>query len=284
MAAPAYHVVRISVAPEEADRLQGKLYDEGCLGLEETEEGPSVVLKAYFDALLPLPAFLDGLRRRISDLLVIDTATIGLTDASFHPAPFEPFRLVGSVRVVPPPELFGEEGKTPPREIDSQDIQVLPGLAFGSGRHETTRLVARALWHLNPPPASVLDIGTGSGILAVLARRMGIVHVDAVEISEEALENARGNFERNGVGDITLFRCLSEVRGTYDVLLGNLLTPTILHLKPEMLRLLGPGGRLVLSGVTADEADDVEEAFRDFRLLQRNDTEDWSCLTFARPE
>jgi len=281
MAVPSYHVVRIAALPEEADVLQGRLYDVGCLGLEEIEGADAVILKTYFDAYAPLPHFLNDLKKRIGDVDVVDATTIGLTDASFRPAAFEPFSLVAHIAVVPPPELFQE---TAAGRHSPQDIQIMPGLAFGSGRHETTRLVARALWLLNPRPASVLDIGTGSGILAILAKRMGVPKVDAAEISEEAFENAHGNFRRNGCGDIGLVHSVGELRGTYAVILGNLLTPTILHLKTEMTRLLAPQGRLILSGVTVDEADDLEAAFRDFRRLQRNDTEDWSCLTFARPD
>jgi ribosomal protein L11 methyltransferase len=281
MAVPSYHVVRIAALPEEADVLQGRLYDIGCLGLEEIEGSDAVILKTYFDARAPLPHFLDDLKKRIGGLDVVDATTIGLTDASFRPAAFEPFSLVAHISVVPPPELSPESdaGRCSP-----QDIRIMPGLAFGSGRHETTRLVARALWHLTPRPASLLDIGTGSGILAILSKRMGIAQVDAAEISEEAFENARGNFERNGCRDVWLVHSVEELRGTYDVLLGNLLTPTILHLKPQMTRLLAPKGRVILSGITVNEADEVEAAFRDFKLLQRNDTEDWSCLTFARPD
>src|SRR5262249_29764793 len=157
--------------------LQEKLYDMGCLGLEEIEGAEATILKTYFDALVPLPAFLKDLKKKIEGLDVLDATTIGLNEASFRPAPFEPFPLLANTFVIPPPELV--EGLT----VAPQDIRIMPGLAFGSGRHETTRLVARALWHLNPRPASVLDVGTGSGILAILAKRIGIPRVDAVEIS-----------------------------------------------------------------------------------------------------
>jgi ribosomal protein L11 methyltransferase len=268
------------VEPHKADRVQSVLYDLGCLGLEEVDAPDGTVLKAYFEATIPLPFFKEDLSKRLSDAVVREAATIGLTDASFRPAAFEPFPLVSLVNVVPPPELV--DGDNLARS--PYDIYLMPGLAFGTGRHETTRLVARALWHVKPYPASVLDIGTGSGVLAILARKMGIANIDAVEISEEALENARGNFERNGCADIGLRRSTAEVSGAYEVILGNILTPTILHLKSEMLRLLAPRGKIILSGITLDEADDVEDAFRDFRRLQRNDTEDWTCLTLQSPD
>jgi len=279
VSSPAYHVVHLKIPAERADRVQGVLYDLGCLGLEEVDVPDGLVLKTYFEAVEPLSHFEEILKRTISDLVICGSSTIGLTDSSFRPAPFDPFLLVLPVHVIPPPELVGGQDLA----SSPDDIYLMPGVAFGTGRHETTRLVSRALWTLNPAPVSVLDIGTGSGVLALLARKMGVPKIDAVEISEEALDNARGNFVRNGCSDIGLFRSISEVQGTYDAILGNILTPTILHLKPEMLRLLAPQGRIILSGITLDEADDVEEAFRDFRLLQRNDTEDWTCLTFQKP-
>src|SRR5678816_2263870 len=93
MAVPSYHVVRIAALPEEADVLQGRLYDIGCLGLEEIEGADAVILKTYFDAYAPLPHFLNDLKKRIGDIDVVDATTIGLTDASFRPAAFEPFSL-----------------------------------------------------------------------------------------------------------------------------------------------------------------------------------------------
>ncbi|HSA60217.1 MAG TPA: 50S ribosomal protein L11 methyltransferase [bacterium] len=281
MAPPSYHAVRVGASLEETDLLQGRLYDLGCLGLEESEKDGRVVLKAYFDARVPLAEFLEILQRRLPDASILDATTIGLTDATFLPAPFEPFPLVSSVRVVPPKEL---QGSSPDAVRSANDIVLMPGPAFGTGRHETTRLVARALWHLVPPPASALDVGTGSGILAILAKKMGIPRVEAVEISEEAIENARGNFLRNGCATIPLLRSVTEASGPYEAVLGNLLTPTILHLKAELLRVLAPKGRMILSGITHDEAGQVEEAFRGFRLLERNDAEDWCCLTLARPD
>jgi ribosomal protein L11 methylase PrmA len=234
-------------------------------------------LKTYFDAAAPLPDFLDNLRREAPEASVLDATTIGLTDASFRPAPFDPFALVEDVLVVPPPELAGLASDTA-HSPSPNDIVLMPGLAFGSGRHETTRLVAQAFWEIHPRPDSVLDIGTGSGILAIFARKAGVARVDAVEISEEALENARGNFARNSCGDVGLYRSVAEVTGPYDMILGNLLTPTILHLRPEMLRLLGPGGRIILSGVTLAEVHEVESACGGFHRIRRKDAEDWSCL------
>lgn len=281
MAPPSYHAVRVGTSPKKSDLLQGALYDLGCLGLEETEADGRVILKAYFDARAPLDEFLEDLRRRLPDASVLDATTIGLTDATFSPAPFEPFPLVSNIRVVPPMELQGTSPDTAP---SANDIILMPGLAFGTGRHETTRLVARALWRLEWPPASVLDVGTGSGILAILARKMGIPRVDAVEISEEAWKNARGNFERNGYPDIASHRSIGDTAGPYEAILGNLLTPTILHLKGDLLRLLAPRGCLILSGITRDEADEVVASFRELRLLRRDDAEDWACLILRRPD
>jgi ribosomal protein L11 methyltransferase len=280
MPAPSYHVIHLQVPADGTDRIEGILYDVGCLGLEEVESGEGLVLKAYFEATDPLEELKRDLTLRFPDGLVREATTIGLTDASFRPAAFDPFPLVSMARVLPPPELIGGENLV----RSPYDILLMPGLAFGTGRHETTRLVARALWHLKPRPASVLDVGTGSGVLALLARKMGVPRVAAVDISEEALENAHGNFLRNGCGDISLHRSMAEAAVPFDSILGNLLTPTILHLKEELVRALAPEGRIILSGITLDEAEDVEKAFREFRLLQRNDTEVWTCLTLQRPD
>src|SRR5579885_1186080 len=167
MAGPSYHVIQLLVPDSEVDRIQGELYDLGCLGLEELGES-RVTLKAYFDAHAPLEDLRKKIAKHAAEAEWLSGTTIGLTDVSFRPSSFEPFHLVAHLTVVPPAEIAGPQVPSP------HHVVIMPGLAFGTGRHETTRLVARALWHLKPRPASVLDVGTGSGILAIVAHKIGV--------------------------------------------------------------------------------------------------------------
>lgn len=278
MGSPTYHMIQIRVSLEDADVAMGQLYDLGSLGLEEKEIGTWLELKAYFEDSRPLKDWLTQIKERIPLAEKIEGTTIGLSDMTPQLKPFDPYPLVEDLMIIPPPE--GELGN--PSSKNSIILQ--PGLAFGSGLHETTRLVARALWHLKPTPSSLLDVGTGSGILALMGKKIGISKVETTEIDEEAKRNARQNFLFNGYNDIPIFHSLTESKGPYQLIVANLLSSIIRHLKPELIRKLEPRGQLILSGITFEEADDIVSDFRDFRLLQRNDTDDWSCLTLALPD
>lgn len=285
MNSPSYLVVHLAVPAEDGDRIMGRLYDFGCLGLEELEESAGggeeanvLVLKTYFENPGHHELFLKNLQSALADAAIRDVTTIGLGDLSFRPATYEPFPLVGRFEVAPPADLRPKSAD----RANAFDILIRPGPAFGTGRHETTRLVARALVLHQGRARSLLDVGTGSGILAVLAKKIGIADVTAVEIAPEAFQNANENFRLNACEDIALVDHISRVRGGFDLILGNLLAPTILHLKPAMDERLKPGGLLIVSGITVLEADDLESAFRDYRRLERNDTDEWACFTFQK--
>ena len=151
-------------------------------------------------------------------------------------------------------------------------IRIYPGQGFGTGTHETTRLAAVALeeeLESEPEPASVLDVGTGSGILAILAAKRGAAHVLALDIDEEALTNARENCAHNQVCNRVFLesRPLTEVQGKFSLIVANIIAPVLLQLAPEFLRLLKPGGRLILSGILVDQILKLRETYAAFGFL-----------------
>jgi len=270
---PAYHAIRLTVENAHLDCCQGALYERGCLGLiEEASTAVHTELKAYFPD--------DGsLARRLEDIAGLsgvaqaDGVILQLTADMFRSLPFEPFELAESIWVVPPPQMALGPALPAGRPVPegALTLVICPGMAFGTGRHESTQLVAATLTQLPKPMQSLLDVGTGSGILAILAQRLGLTQVDAVEISEDARANARGNFELNQRGDIRLFASLDEVKQRYEVVVANILTPTLIHLKVDLMERVKPGGRLILAGITAEEGPQIEAAFAEFKLQERSD-------------
>lgn len=160
-----------------------------------------------------------------------------------------------------------------------------PGLAFGTGTHPTTALclewldAAAAL-----PGARVIDYGCGSGILAIAALVLGARWADAVDIDPQALVATTENARKNDVQDRV--RCgPPEQLGTFeaDILLANILANPLIELAPDLARRVRIGGQLVLSGVLADQADDVSDAYRTwFEVLNRTDMDGWVRLDGTR--
>jgi ribosomal protein L11 methyltransferase len=166
-------------------------------------------------------------------------------------------------------------------------IRIDPQMAFGTGEHATTRGCLRLLDEVAEPGARVLDIGSGSAILAIAAAMLGADEVIAVEYDGDANINARENVEGNGVQDrVTIREDLADPEllgriGRFDLVLANILSSVIKPLLPSMVSALRPGGRIIVSGILQSEAEEVlSSAARAGLDLVREDREEewWSAL------
>jgi ribosomal protein L11 methyltransferase len=163
-------------------------------------------------------------------------------------------------------------------------IRIEPGAAFGLGDHPTTVLCLRALRDSMFPGASVLDVGCGSGVLSVAAAVFGASAVDAIDIAPAAMEATTANAARNGVAALVhpSLASLVDVHGEYDIVLANILAPTLIELAPELRRVLGPSGVLIVSGVLADRHEHVDAALEPLRGIDREVRDGWAVLTYRR--
>jgi ribosomal protein L11 methyltransferase len=167
-------------------------------------------------------------------------------------------------------------------------IELDPGQAFGTGLHPTTQVCLVALEELVSPGVEVLDLGTGSGILAIAAAKLGARRVLAADTDSVAAEAARANAVANHVSErVTVVRgSLAEITGHYDVVVVNILLRVILQMLDDGLsRRLRPGGILVLAGVLADQEAQVLAAVnRDgLHLVRRWESDDWVGLALSSP-
>ena len=157
-------------------------------------------------------------------------------------------------------------------------IELDPGLAFGTGSHPTTHLCLEWLAQCLPEGASVLDYGCGSGILAIAAAMLGAVHVDAVDIDEQAVQATRDNALNNGVQ--VHARLPDDFGpGQFNVVVANILSNPLKVLAPMLANRVAPGGRLVLSGVLERQAQEVAAAYEPWLEMKVWRARDgWVCL------
>jgi ribosomal protein L11 methyltransferase len=185
---------------------------------------------------------------------------------------------VGEHTVIKPSWL---EYSSQPGEIV---IELDPGMAFGTGLHPTTRLCLAALEKLVTPGVTVLDIGTGSGILAIAAAKLGAVAVDARDIDPIAVETAQKNAELNRVSDVVHVGLSSIMAEGEPVRAGliaaNILAETIAQLVPAFEYHMAPHGTLVASGILAEKIDVAAEAIRSsgMDVIETTREEDWLVM------
>lgn len=171
-----------------------------------------------------------------------------------------------------------------PPDPQAVNIVLDPGMAFGTGTHATTAMCLEWLAAHPPRGLEVIDYGCGSGILAIAALRLGARRALGTDTDPQALVTARENAERNAVaGDLEL--CLPDAvpaAAAADVVLANILAGPLVALAPRLTRLVRPGGTLVLSGLLATQADEVEAAYAGDFTFERRLREEWAMLAGRR--
>ncbi len=166
-------------------------------------------------------------------------------------------------------------------------ITLDPGMAFGSGTHPSTRLCLVALEREITPGMDVLDLGTGSGILSIAAARCGAQSVLALDVDKVAVKVARENIATNGLEEVVRVEwgSLQRVRGTYDLILVNILAEVICTLLDDgLVSVLRDGGRVIASGIVQEREDMVQQGFSTHGLtvIERYVEKDWVALVGAK--
>lgn len=166
-------------------------------------------------------------------------------------------------------------------------VELDPGMAFGTGTHPTTQMCLLALEDTGHPGARVLDLGTGSGILAIAAAKLGAGRVLALDTDPQAVTVARENVHRNGVADrVRVARgSLAQAIGRFDVVVVNILAGVLIEMANHGLaRRLAPEGRLVAAGLLLGQEEEVQNAFQRNGLVMvgRRQIEDWVALEATR--
>src|SRR5574340_368976 len=256
--------------------------DEQAIFGEPGEAPPGVWqhnrVSALFDDDQDVPAILReaassiGLEQLPEHLIetLADNDWVRLTQAQF-----EPIRISARLWIVPTWHVPSD-----PRAVN---IVLDPGLAFGTGSHPTTRLCLRWLDEHLQGGETLLDYGCGSGILAIAAAKLGAARVDGVDIDAQAVTASRDNAELNGV---TARFCLPGelAPGQYDVVVANILTNPLKGMAPLLAGRVRPRGQLVLSGILAEQAEDVMKVYRDWFVFDSPEIDEgWVRLAGVKP-
>jgi ribosomal protein L11 methyltransferase len=273
----------IQVPEPDAELRSAELFDDGAQGVEvrDASTTPMPGLPRPDPGAALLVAFFGGREeaeaarsRHGGELAIVPDEDWSETwKAGFHAF------TVGPVFVRP-------SWSDAPRPADAVELVLDPGMAFGTGTHPTTALCLAALAELvrARPGARVLDVGTGSGLLALAAVKLGASRVVASDNDLVALAVARENADRNGVSVELTGDPPSGIRGEFDVVVANILANTLVALAPELAPRVAPGGTLLLSGILAGQEDEVRGAYLAQGLRRADDRSDgeWRLVSLRR--
>jgi len=250
-----------------ADESLDRLIELGALDVEST---PSRDMSALMpDSVAPeqVTRALGIQGVRVSPAVPRDNRSVWL----LSPRPIR----IGSLRIVPA-DLEAGPG----------DIRLIDTPAFGTGFHPTTALCLEALEEIagNDHPDAALDVGTGSGVLAIAALKLSVLRVMAIDIDDDALSAAAENARLNGLdGRLQLARGGPEsVTGTWPVVVANILAAPLIEMAPALVRRVGHQGQLVLSGIPHSVEADVTRAYMHagMRRVSVTSRGEWVCVVF----
>lgn len=197
---------------------------------------------------------------------------------------FKPFRAAENIVIKPTWEEYTKEND------DDVLIEIDPGIAFGTGSHETTKLCIQALDQYVKKGDSVLDVGCGSGILSIAALKLGASHATAIDIDEVAVKVARENMEVNHIpttdytlyaGDLISDDALKEQAGSgHDIVVANILADVIIPLTSVIRPHIKKDGLYITSGIINTKEDEVKAALQEngFEILAIEHMKEWCCF------
>lgn len=271
------------VPVESTDRISGELFEFGATGIQEdipfvqsgefyevTEvERDETSLLAYFDAQ-PAEDLIYWLKEKFPDIDFHIQEQESKDWLAEWKKGYVSFELVGGIFVVPSWCEVPVQAK--------QSIKIDPGMAFGTGTHETTQLAAKLI-SLVPKLSgqSVLDVGTGTGILGFLTELLGAKRILGLEIDIEARRTARENAALNDSQMEISDSQIELIDEQFDFVIANIIDGVLVKLQSDLKRCLKPGGHLLLTGILDERDANFRErfSFDGFELIQRSQNNEW---------
>ena len=282
-----YLVAKFKIATSEdllqvcKDLLADSAAEAGFESFEETQEGlEAYVQKELFDK--------DALDASIADFPIEGTdISYTIEDAEdkdwneeWEEQGFDPICVDDQVLIYDAkhPELH------PTTSPDHIEIGIEAKLAFGTGNHETTRMIVSTLLNMNLDKMRVLDCGCGTGILGLVASKLGASEVVGYDIDEWSVENAKHNAQLNGVDNLEVYfgnaSVINHISGVFDVVLANINRNILLEDMKSFRGVLNEGGYMILSGFYEEDIPVLLEKAKEFGLYEsgRRTDNNWACL------
>lgn len=281
--------LRIEIAADLADAVTNFLVEEGASSVLE-EDGATGAGRVQLETALAGDAgtrIADRLGHYLEHLAAFHPAA---GQASIETAPVASLDWAAVARSHHRPVVIGQRlVVAPPWDVPDAPgrcvLVIEPGQAFGTGQHATTRSCLEAIEATlaTRPVEAALDVGTGSGILALALARLGVPRVVALDDDCHVLPRARDNLVRNGARQVQLLAgTVAALRATFDLVVANLLADTLVQEATALAAVTAEHGTLVVSGLLAAQADVVRAAYPGWRCTDERRADGWSTLVLGR--
>ena len=287
-----WRAVSLVVPRELGEPISNFVMEQGATGIEEVDEDSKRIrLKTYFlqngrekRDLRALHRYLKSLQMMEPEIPRIQIETTPIPEQDWGKSWkrfFRPVQVTAKFVVKPPWSSIRLKRNQIP-------IDITPGMAFGTGTHATTKLCIRALEEtLKKRALTVLDVGTGSGILSIAAARLGAKEVLGLDTDGVAVEMARENVGRNRVSDVVKIRkgSIGNIRKRFDLVVANLDLKSLKRMRWPLLRHLRSKGFLILSGILEEEREKICRYYLETSVLKWTEVTqegEWICLAFRK--
>ena len=281
------YTLMIDVPPAQADAVASRLFDAGLRGLEESEHDGRIRLLTYGDDEKQIEYYAQTAREYLRELALLDPAAPpGAVAIKTDPHSdwstswmkyFSQTPLTDTLIVQPSWDATAAPA-------GKKKIIIEPKMAFGFGTHATTQMAARSVERFcsNRPGCRVLDVGTGTGVLALVAALNGAGAALGLDHDLAALDAARENAALNNLQKVCRFssETLDRITEDFGLVVANITTPTLKELAEQLVTRVTLGGLLSMTGVLSESANEVALTFieQGFELIHREDQDEWCLL------
>jgi len=278
------HYPALDISTGEADLLLAIVDDFGPTAVEERDQS----LRIFFCD----PHDRDKAQAALSTRF--DVTAVDVSDEDWAARSQENLKPIAVGRItVAPPWAINPGPSAPshePSALETQrpsdiEVVILPSMGFGTGHHVTTRLCLAALQTIDLTGRAVLDVGTGSGVLAIAAVRLGAAHALGIDYDADAVQSARDNLDLNPEAREVRFETMDLTNAALtpaDVVIANLTAALLIRSAPALLAAVRPGGTIILSGIQSHEDLQVRQAFSGTDVCWERDEDGWVGLVVKK--
>ena len=291
----AWWQISVQCSADELEQTEAHLFSLGAVSITlcDAQDNPIYeplpgdtpvwqhsIMTGLFEQSQQIEDLYNNLLELLPDHQAVSVGRSALEDQDWervHLQHIKPIRCADNLWIVP--------SWLQPPDPAAINIQLDPGLAFGTGSHPTTALCLAWMAHNNFHNLSVIDYGCGSGILSIAACKLGAKRVFGVDIDPQAVDASIDNARRNGIDPDLLQVSLASNFNTarVDLLIANILSGPLVELAPKFASMIKPGGKILLSGILKTQLNDIKCAYQSYFYLDPESVrEDWASISGTR--